>query len=79
MDFDWHSLRHFTGHHFYVTLGFSDELSAHQLGHKDAKLIRDLYGHGQANALERLKRGARVQVRAVDTTPVSHASGSSAS
>jgi integrase len=64
-DLDWHSLRHFCGWYFYVQLGFSDELTAHQLGHADAKLVRDLYGHGRADALERLKRGARVQVRPI--------------
>jgi integrase len=44
VDFDWHSLRHFCGWHFYVNLGFSDELTAFQLGHSDAKLVRELYG-----------------------------------
>lgn len=60
VDLDWHSLRHFCGWYFYVHLGFPDELAAYQLGHSDAKLIRELYGHGRADALERLKRGARV-------------------
>jgi len=78
VDLDWHSLRHFTGHHFYVTLGFPDELVAYQLGHSDAKLIRDLYGHGKADALERLKRGARVEVRPVRATPLPHAQGGAA-
>ena len=73
VDLDWHSLRHFTGHHFYVTLGFPDELTAYQLGHSDAKLIRDLYGHGKADALERLKRGARVDVRPIRATSLPHA------
>jgi integrase len=73
VDLDWHSLRHFTGHYFYVVLGFSDELTAYQLGHSDAKLIRDLYGHGNADALERLKQGARVQVRPIGATRLPHA------
>ena len=47
VDLDWHSLRHFCGWYFYVHLGFTDELTAYQLGHSDAKLIRDLYGHGR--------------------------------
>jgi hypothetical protein len=78
VDLDWHSLRHFTGHHFYVTLGFSDELTAYQLGHEDAKLIRDLYGHGKADALERLKRGARAEVRPIRATELPHAAGEGA-
>lgn len=61
-EFVFHSLRHFTGHHFYVTLGYSDELAAYQLGHSDAKLVRDLYGHGQDDALARLKRAASPSV-----------------
>jgi hypothetical protein len=46
--------RHATapGYHHYVRLGFSNELTAVQLGHSDAKLIRDLRKHGQANAPE---------------------------
>ena len=30
VDLDWHSLRHFCSWHFYVNLGFSDELDAYQ-------------------------------------------------
>jgi integrase len=71
-DLDWHSLRHFCGHHFYVELGFSDELTAYQLGHSDAKLVR---GHGRADALERLKRAARVEVRPIRATSLPHAVG----
>jgi integrase len=78
VDLDWHSLRHFTGHHFYVTLGYSDEETAYQLGHADAKLIRRLYGHGQAGALERLKRGARAEVRPIRATSLPHAAGEGA-
>ena len=77
-DLDWHSLRHFCGWYFYVHLGFSDELTAYQLGHADAKLVRDLYGHGKADALERLKRGSRVQVRPIHATSLPHAVGESA-
>jgi integrase len=75
VDLDWHSLRHFCGWYFYVHLGFSDELTAYQLGHSDAKLIRDLYGHGKAGALERLKRGARTEVRPIRATLLPHAQG----
>jgi integrase len=72
VDLDWHSLRHFCGWYFYVKLGFSDELAAFQLGHADAKLVRDLYGHGRADALKRLKQGARVEVRPIRATPLPH-------
>lgn len=59
-------------------LGYSDELAAYQLGHEDAKLIRDLYGHGKADALERLKRGARVEVKPLGATRPPHARGGAA-
>jgi hypothetical protein len=75
VDLDWYSLRHFCGWHFYVNLGFSDELTAYQHGHADAKLVRELYGHGRADALERLKRGARVEVRPIRATSLPHAVG----
>ena len=78
VDLDWHSLRHFCGWYFYVHLGFSDELTAYQLGHTDAKLVRDLYGHGKADALERLKRGARVEVRPLSATRLPHAASEGA-
>jgi integrase len=77
-DLDWHSLRHFCGWHFYVGLGFTDELTAYQLGHTDAKLVRELYGHGRADALDRLKRGARVEVRPIRATSLPHAAGETA-
>jgi hypothetical protein len=66
------------GWYFYVALGFSDELSAYQLGHSDAKLVRDLYGHGRADALARLKQGKRVQVRPIRATSLPHAVAESA-
>ena len=78
VDLDWHSLRHFCGWYFYVELGFSDELTADQLGHADAKLIRDLYGHGRSDALQRLKRGARVHVRPIRATSLPHAASEGA-
>jgi integrase len=78
VDLDWHSLRHFCGWYFYVQLGFSDELTAYQLGHSDAKLIRKLYGHGRADALKRLKQGARVEVRRIRATRLPHASSEGA-
>jgi integrase len=78
VDLDWHSLRHFCGWYFYVELAFSDELTAYQLGHSDAKLVRDLYGHGRADALERLKRGSRDEVRPIRATSLPHAAGETA-
>jgi integrase len=54
---EWHELRHWCGHHFYVTLGFSAEEAGAQLGHKDGREIVDTYGHGRQGALERLHRG----------------------
>lgn len=57
VDLDWHSLRHFTGHHFYITLGYGSELAAYQLGHADPSLIERRYGKPYQGALERLKRG----------------------
>jgi integrase len=76
VDVDWHSLRHFTGWLFY--LRFSDELAAYQLGHSDAKLIRNLYGHGQADALERLKTGGLAEVRPIRATSLPQARGGAA-
>jgi hypothetical protein len=38
-DLDFHELRHWCGHHFYVTLGFSAEEAGAQLGHKDGRQI----------------------------------------
>ena len=78
VDLDWHSLRHFCGWYFYVHLGLADELTAYQLGHSDAKLVRDLYGHGQADALERLKRQSRVHVTPIRATPLPHAASETA-
>lgn len=59
VDLDWHSLRHACGHHFYVELGFTAEETAAQLGHADASLIHQLYGHGRSGALDRMKAKLR--------------------
>lgn len=75
VNFDWHSLRHFCGWYFYVQLGHSDELAAYQLGHADAKLVRDLYGHGRTDALERLKRGSGANVVPLRATALPQAAG----
>lgn len=67
----WHSLRHFTGHWFYIGLGLGSELAAYQLGHADPSLIEKLYGHPFDGALARLKRStvvpAVVPLRASET------------
>lgn len=73
--YEWHELRHWCGHHFYVTLGYSDELAGYQLGHAGGEEIRRRYGHGQQDALERLKQGRR---KLVDVTSKPHALGGSA-
>ena len=31
-------------------------MTAHQLGHSDAALVRGLYGHGRQGVLERMKQ-----------------------
>lgn len=77
-DLDWHSLRHFCGWYFYVCRDLGDELTAYQLGHSDAKLVRDLYGHGRTNALERLKRGVAANVVPLRATSLPHAAEDSA-
>lgn len=52
-----HSLRHFCGHHLYVTQKMRDFLVAQQLGHNDGgALVRELYGHGDHGALEEIER-----------------------
>lgn len=52
-----HELKHFAGHHLYVTMGLPDRVVAVQLGHRDGgKLVRELYGHGDVGALEEIDR-----------------------
>lgn len=56
-DLDPHELRHFCGHHLYVTKGIPDRIVAEQLGHRDGgKLVRELYGHGDHGAIDDLRR-----------------------
>jgi hypothetical protein len=56
-DLAFHELRHMAGHYFYVTLGMTDADVAYQLGHRDGgRLVRELYGHGDHGALDRLRR-----------------------
>ena len=57
----FHELRHWCGHHFYVTLGFSAEEAGAQLGHKDGRQIVQTYGHGRQGGLQRLHRGTEPQ------------------
>jgi hypothetical protein len=58
VDFDWHSLRHFTAHFFYVVCGYGPELAAYQLGHTDPNLVIRRYGKPFQGALDRLKRAS---------------------
>lgn len=52
-----HELKHFTGHHLFVTCGMPERIVAEQLGHTDGgKLVRELYGHGDHEALEEIER-----------------------
>ena len=57
-----HELRHFCGHHLYVTMDFQARIVAAQLGHSGPRLVEDLYGHGDVGALEEIERdyGANV-------------------
>ena len=68
-DLDFHELRHWCGHHFYVTLGFSAEEAGAQLGHKDGRQIVQTYGHGRQGALQRLHRGTErpAEIRSTQT------------
>ena len=58
VDFDWHSLRHFTAHFFYIVRGYGPELAAYQLGHTDPNLVIRRYGKPFQGALDRLKRAS---------------------
>lgn len=51
-----HELRHFLGHHMYVTLGYPSRVVARQLTHSSPRLVEDLYGHGDVGALEEIER-----------------------
>jgi hypothetical protein len=66
---DFHELRHWCGHHFYVTLGFSAEEAGAQLGHKDGRQIVRTYGHGRQGALQRLHHGTErpAEIRPAET------------
>lgn len=77
-ELDFHDLRHWCGHHFYLTLGFSAEEAGAQLGHKDGREIVRTYGHGRHGALERLHRGTERPAE-IRYTSVPHAAEGSAS
>jgi integrase len=77
-DLDFHDLRHWCGHHFYVTLSFSAEEAGAQLGHKDGREIVRTYGHGRHGALERLHRGTEqpAEIRATAAPQAAEGSAS---
>jgi integrase len=52
---DPHELRHFAGHHLYVTMGLPSRVVGAQLG-DTPRMIEDLYGHGDVGALEEIDR-----------------------
>lgn len=55
LDLDWHELRHFAAT-WWLARGASPEDVAVQLGHRDGgKLVRELYGHTEEQALDRLR------------------------
>jgi hypothetical protein len=58
VDVDWHSLRHFTVHFFYVVRGYGPELTAYQFGHTDPNLVIRRCGKPFQAALNRLKQAA---------------------
>lgn len=49
-----HELRHFLGHHLYVTLGYPARDVAGQLTHTTPALVETLYGHGDHGAVGRI-------------------------
>ena len=53
---DFYELRHFCGHHLYVTMGLPARVVAAQLGHSSPRLVEDLYGHGDVGALDEIDR-----------------------
>jgi len=58
---DPHELRHFAGHHLYVTMGLPSRVVATQLGNTP-RMIEDLYGHGDVGALEEIDRAIGANV-----------------
>jgi hypothetical protein len=58
---DPHELRHFAGHHLYVTMGQPSRVVRAQLG-DTPRMIEDLYGHGDVGALEEIDRAIGANV-----------------
>lgn len=56
LDVDLYELRHFCGHHLYVTLDLPSRVVAAQLGHASPRLVEDLYGHFKVGALAEIDR-----------------------
>lgn len=52
---DPNELRHFAGHHLYVTMGLPSRVVGAQLG-DTPRQIEELYGHGDVGALEEIDR-----------------------
>jgi integrase len=52
---DPHELRHFAGHHLYVTMDLPSRVVGAQLG-DTPRMIEDLYGHGDVGAIEEIDR-----------------------
>lgn len=73
-----HELRHFNGHHLYVTLDLPSRVVAAHLGHASPRMVEELYGHFKVGALEEIDRAVaspRVQpLRPVESPQESHAS-----
>lgn len=58
-ELDLYELRHFCGHHLYVTLDLPSRVVATQLGHASPRLVEDLYGHFKVGALDEIDRRVR--------------------
>lgn len=75
VDFDWHSLRRFMAHFFYIVRGYGPEPAAYQLGHTDPNLVIRRYGKRFQGALDRLnarrggRRSSRRATRGIATVP----------
>lgn len=72
-----HELRHFNGHHLYVTLDLPSRVVAAHLGHASPRMVEELYGHFKVGALEEIDRAVAsprvTPLRPVDAPQESHA------
>lgn len=78
---DLYELRHFCGHHLYVTMDLPARVVAAQLGHASPRLVEDLYGHFKDGALEEIDRAlgrAGAPLRLVSDASGTQATGDSA-